>query len=112
MFGHEPLRTDEEHAARVVEMFQWLKAKSPLKAMCPWCLAYEGFDSSFDARFRDDGWFRSVNGRLQPRPVVEALRGMADRSVSFLTECSEATEVDPQGIGLKPHDYLETDDPW
>jgi hypothetical protein len=74
MFGHDRLRTDEEHAARVVEMFRWLKEKSPLKAMCPWCLAYDGFDSTFDSRFRDDGWFKTVNGGLQPRAVVEAMK--------------------------------------
>jgi hypothetical protein len=51
-----------------------LKEKSPLKAMCPWCLAYDGFDSTFDSRFRDDGWFKTVNGGLQPRAVVEAMK--------------------------------------
>lgn len=73
MSGHVPLRTNAEHAERVVEMFRWLERHSPLKAMCPWCLSVGGMIGHFDARFQFDGWIEEVNGQLQPRPVVEAM---------------------------------------
>ncbi|MCL5998981.1 MAG: hypothetical protein M1546_23415, partial [Chloroflexi bacterium] len=74
MAGHTRLNTEEEHTQRVVNMFRWLEDHSPLQAMCPWCLSAEGFGGPFDARYQNDGWFRTVAGALQPRPVVEALR--------------------------------------
>ena len=71
---HDRLRTDEEHAGRVVGMFEWLERHSPLAAMCPWCLSYDGFDARFSDQFVNDGWLKKVNGALQPRPVVEAMK--------------------------------------
>ena len=74
MAGHTRLNTEEEHTQRVVNMFRWLEGHSPLQAMCPWCLSAEGFGGPFDARYQNDGWFRTVAGALQPRPVIDALR--------------------------------------
>jgi hypothetical protein len=74
MGGHIRLNTDEEHAQRVVSMFNWLEAHSPLQAMCPWCISADGMGGPFDVRFQQDGWFRLVSGSLQARPVVGAMQ--------------------------------------
>jgi hypothetical protein len=74
MTNHERLRTDEEHAQRVVDMFTWLATHSPLQAMCPWCLTAQGMGGPFDPRFSSDGWYKDVGGALQPRPVIDKLK--------------------------------------
>ena len=56
--------TEAEHGRRMVDMFNWLEANSPLMAMCPWCLTAEGFGGPFDPRFAWDGWFQQ--GRALP----------------------------------------------
>lgn len=74
MNGHERLHTNEEHAQKVVEMFDWLQQNSPLQAMCPWCISVGNFIGHFHEPFRFDGWFEEVNGQLRPRAVFEAVR--------------------------------------
>jgi hypothetical protein len=73
MIGHDRLRSAEEHAARVVEMFNWLEENSPLQAMCPWCISVGFQIGHFDNKFRHDGWIKDVNGTLSPLPVVDSM---------------------------------------
>jgi hypothetical protein len=61
---HQGLKTNEEHARRVVEMFKWLERHSPLRAMCPWCISVGGLIGHFDSRFQFDGWIEEINGRI------------------------------------------------
>jgi hypothetical protein len=74
MAGHDRLRTDEEHARRVVEMFEWLEANTQLFAMCPWCLSVGPLIGHYDERFRFDGYIEEIEGSLRPRAVYEAMR--------------------------------------
>ena len=74
MTGHDKLKTDAEHAQRVVEMFTWLERNSPLQAMCPWCISVGELIGHFNHQFRHDGWIVQENNDLVPRPVYEALR--------------------------------------
>ncbi|MEW5987933.1 MAG: C39 family peptidase [Chloroflexota bacterium] len=79
MNGHLRLRSNEEHAARVVEMFEWLELNSPLQAMCPWCLSVGPLIGHFHEPFQFDGWIEEINGRLIPRPVIPALSRLRRR---------------------------------
>ncbi len=74
MHGHARLKTNEEHARRVVEMFEWLEAHSPLQAMCPWCLSVGPLIGHFDKRFEFDGYIEEIEGSLRPRAVYQAMR--------------------------------------
>jgi uncharacterized protein YvpB len=74
MTGHDRLRTNEEHARLVGEMFRWLERNSPLKAMCPWCISVGGAIGHFDSRFQFDGWIEEINGQLVPRTAYETMR--------------------------------------
>ncbi|GEM_PF-1465473 len=74
MFGHERLKSHEEHAQKVVEMFRYLDRTKRLKAMCPWCISVGNLIGHFDAQFAEDGWIKEVNGQLAPLPVYEAMR--------------------------------------
>jgi uncharacterized protein YvpB len=93
MGGHIRLNTNEEHAERAVEMFRWLERRSPLKAMCPWCLSVGGAIGHFDARFQFDGWIEEVNGQLRPRAVVEAME-----QLRFEHEREAEQEDDPDKV--------------
>jgi hypothetical protein len=68
-------KDDNEHAQQTVDLFRFVERRTPLTAMCPWCLA-EGQHiighGSHD--FRHHGWFKEVNGQLQKRPVYERMR--------------------------------------
>lgn len=79
MNGHLRLRSDEEHAARVVEMFEWLELNSPLQAICPWCLSVGPLIGHFHEPFQFDGWIEEINGQLTPRPVIGALSRLRRR---------------------------------
>ncbi len=76
MSGHSSLKSDEEHARRVVEMYQWIEKNSPLQAMCPWCISVGSQIGHYDEKFRHDGWFEETNKKIMPRPVYNAMRQM------------------------------------
>jgi hypothetical protein len=97
MTNHERLRTDEEHAQRVVDMFTWLATHSPLQAMCPWCLTAQGMGGPFDPRFSSDGWFKEVGGALQPRPVIDRLKQLR-ATLSRAASRSRSTRPAPSDL--------------
>lgn len=66
---------DDDHARQTLDMFRFVEEKTPLMAMCPWCIA-EGhaiIGHGTDL-FRHHGWFKEQNGRLVERPVLAAMR--------------------------------------
>ncbi len=75
--GHDRPRTEEEHAARAIEMFRWLDQHSPMLAMCPWCLSVGSLIGHGDPLWGRDGWIeQSPQGQLRERPVIAAMRSL------------------------------------
>lgn len=75
MGGHERLRSHQEHAAKTVEMFDYIQNRSPLQAMCPWliCNVFGAIGHS-DGLWAHDGWFDGEGAGFNPKPVVQAIK--------------------------------------